>query len=253
MESTFPPLPPHLEAQTLEVTLTKNCPHPSHNTSQSSEDMEAEAVSSPASKYSDPSDISTNDPPASLLEYSPPIIETTASYDSEDISETDSDSIEILIDEGDIFSKPFNMSFISVASTELVDDLDEGRLLSLLIEAYDLICPNELRTGIEDGTISLDLSLEDDCECDEEASYDTEEELEEEVMAENDRPGVHEGKRFVDGIFTWMKRVPGTDESELAVSPSEDPSEKESSCDLRRKSGNSDLHLAYETSEGPSV
>lgn len=207
-------------------------------------------------------DISKSDPPASLLNsHLPPEEldpEELDNYDNASYQDSDSDNIVIDFEGEDSFRKHVFCSYMSVTSDEIVCDLDDGRLMPQLIEAYDVLFPDELENGIADGTISLDISLgeedDDDSEEDDDPSSASSDETgPEDINQDVPRPGIGEKKRFVERIFTWMKRVPATDESELSVSLSEkNPSEKSAESDLKRKSSMSDLHHAYEASEGQS-
>lgn len=205
------------------------------------------------------SDISQNDPPASLLNsHLPP--EEVDDFENASYLDSDSDYISLDIDSEDTFHKHSICSYMSVTSDEIVCNLDDGSLMLQLIDAYDMLFPNELENGIADGTISLDISLEeeddddDDSEEDEDSSSASSDETGgEETNQDVPRPGIGEKKRFVERIFTWMKRVPATDESELSVSLSEkNPSEKSAESGLRRKFSRSDLNHAYEATEGRS-
>ncbi|GBF62683.1 hypothetical protein TMEN_5247 [Trichophyton mentagrophytes] len=203
------------------------------------------------------SDIPQNDPSASLLNsHLPP--EELDNFENASYLDSDSDYISVDFDGEDTFHKHSICSYMSVASDEIVCKLDDGSLMLQLIDAYDMLFPNELDNGIADGTISLDISLEeeddDDSEEDEDCSSASSDETgREDINQDVPRPGIGEKKHFVDRIFTWMKRVPATDESELSVSLSEkNPSEKSAESDLRRKFSMTDLHHAYEASEGRS-
>ncbi|KAK2853218.1 hypothetical protein FQN49_005293 [Arthroderma sp. PD_2] len=258
-------LSPHLEAQTLDyIALPKNPLQLSYNIPQPTADMDAEAEAPQASEHPEPSDISTNDPPFSWTASIPPKTESEPTYELEYVSEADSDSIDFFLDNGDIYAEPFNQSFMSVSSSELVYDLDEGKIMPLLVAAYDMLFPNALEKGIGDGTISLvEDSSVDEYYDDDSHILVGESQLDDPnatgMMNKGDDPerfkeppGAREKKRFVDGIFTWMKLVPGTDEGELAISSSENLSEKGTvplDCDLKRKLGISDLHLAFESSD----
>ncbi|EZF22999.1 hypothetical protein H112_04472 [Trichophyton rubrum D6] len=171
-----------------------------------------------------------SDPPASLLNSHPPP-EELDNYDNASYLDSDSDAISIDFESEDSFHKHSICSYLSVTSDEIVCNLDDGSLMPQLIEAYDMLFPNELENGITDGTISLDISLEeddDDSEEDEDSSSASSDEMgPEDINQDVPRPGIGEKKRFVERIFTWMKRVPATDESELSVSLSEkNPSER---------------------------
>ncbi|EGD92764.1 hypothetical protein TESG_00332 [Trichophyton tonsurans CBS 112818] len=136
------------------------------------------------------SDIPQNDSSASLLNsHLPP--EELDNFENASYLDSDSDYISVDFD----------------ASDEIVCKLDDGSLMLQLIDAYDMLFPNELENGIADGTISLDISLEeeddDDSEEDEDSSSASSDETgREDINQDIPRPGIGEKKHFVERIFT---------------------------------------------------